>query len=227
LKDQLEIWIFTGCLDLIQIDDAGSGSLIGGTCIGLYYDKTNIFKFDFSPLSLYTPNNFRKKAYQDHVIDIFKNFSSTIGIPKDEPIEICQGYIFDKLRGYLTTHDYKWENTKIVGYLQRKVEHAFAQYAISLGLPESYISYTKFPFHFHKLLKWIYADYDKRKKLCKTGWKSWQKYGNLNIKESMGCINKKSFFCLKCGKKIKARSPIKILRFYSNKENIVFIHFDC
>jgi hypothetical protein len=212
---------------MIQIDDAGSGSLVGGTCIGLYYDKTNVTKFNFIPLDLYTPINFQKKAYQDRVIDIFINFCSVFDIPKDEPVEVCQGYFFDKLRGYLKAHGYTWKNTKIGGYLQNKVEKTFSEYAISLGLPESYISYTKFPFHFHKLLKWVYADYESRKKLCKTGWQSWQKYGRLPLEESIGCLIKKSFFCLKCGKKIKARSPIKILRFYSNKENIVFIHYDC
>ena len=147
---------------MIQIDDAGSGSLVGCTCIGLYYDKINVSKLILSHLICIHRLIF-KKAYQDRVIDIFINFCSVFDIPKDEPIEVCQGYFFDKLRGYLKAHDYTWKNTKISGYLQNKVEKTFSEYAISLGLPESYISYTKFPFHFHKLLKWVYADYDSRK----------------------------------------------------------------
>ena len=38
---------------MIQIDDAGSGSLIGGTCIGLYWVERNMYKYDFIPLDCY------------------------------------------------------------------------------------------------------------------------------------------------------------------------------
>ncbi|WP_422444200.1 hypothetical protein [Thermoanaerobacterium sp. DL9XJH110] len=212
---------------MVQIDDAGSGSLVGGTCIGLYYDKKRFFKFDFIPLSLYTPDNFKKKLYQKHVVKIIDNFFRELSIPCDEPIEVCRGYIFDDLRDYLTMKKYKWKNAKIEGVLQEKVEETFADYAVSLGLPQSYVSYTKYPFHFHKLLRWVYADYEKRKNLCKTGWKSWQKYGNLPVDIFDGYLYKGGYFCLKCGRKIDPESRVKILRFFSNKENLLYLHLEC
>lgn len=212
---------------MLQIDDAGSGSLIGGTCIGLYLPEHNIFKYDFIPLECYTPENFKQKKYQKYVVYIISNFFKELDIPLDEEIQLCQGYIFDFLREYLTLKGYRWNSVKIEGALQEKVEKAFENYAISLGLPQSYISYTKFPFHFHKLLRWVYADYDNRKRFCKSGWKSWQKYGNLPIKTSYGNMNLAGYFCLKCGKKIKAKSPIKTLEFISNKKNIIYIHQNC
>jgi hypothetical protein len=49
---------------MIQIDDAGSGSLVGGTCIGLYWTKYKKYKYDFIPLDCYTPENFKEKKYQ-------------------------------------------------------------------------------------------------------------------------------------------------------------------
>lgn len=94
-------------------------------------------------------------------------------------------------------------------------------------MPQNYILYTKYPFHFHKLLRWVYANYDHRKNLCKTGWKSWQKYGKLPIQVSHGKMVLTGYFCLKCGKKIKAQSPIKIFEFVSNKKNVLYIHEDC
>lgn len=212
---------------MIQIDDAGSGSLVGGTCIGLYWAEHNLFECGFVPLDCYTPVNFKKKVYQEYVINIISRFFKEMSIPKDEPVELCQGYIFDALREYFSSKKRKWKSVKIEGVLQEKVEKAFADYSVSLGLPESYISYTKYPFHFHKLLRWVYADYDHRKYLCKTGWKSWQEYGNLPIQISRGNMHTSAYFCLKCGKKIKARSPIKILEFVSNKKNILYIHQNC
>ena len=47
---------------MVQIDDAGSGSLIGGTCIGLYWPKYDIYKYDFVPLECYLPENFKLKV---------------------------------------------------------------------------------------------------------------------------------------------------------------------
>jgi len=212
---------------MVQIDDAGSGSLVGETCIGLYYDKTNSFKFNFIPLELYTPENFKKKLYQKYVIEIVKKEFTELNISKDEPIEVCQGYIFDALREFFVEHQYNWKNTKIQGLLQEKVEQTFSDYAVSLGLPQSYVTYTKFPFHFHKLLRWVYADFENRKKLCKTGWKSWQKYSNLPVSINSGFLDDQSFFCLKCGKKIASKSPVKILKFFSNKPNIIYLHKEC
>jgi hypothetical protein len=212
---------------MIQIDDAGSGSLVGGTCIGLFWLERNLYKCDFVPLDCYNPENFKNKLYQVYVVEIISRFFKELSVPEDEPIQLCQGYIFDALRDHLTFKNLTWKSVKIEGVLQEKVEKTFADYSVSLGLPQSYISYTKYPFHFHKLLRWVYADYDHRKILCKTGWKSWQKYGNLPILISNGNINTSGYFCLKCGKKIKARSPIKILEFFSNKKNILYIHQYC
>lgn len=212
---------------MVQIDDAGSGSLIGGTCIGIYFDKKNIFKYDLIPLRYYTPEYFKKKLYQEYVINIIVKLFSELSIDKDEPIEVCQGYVFDSLREYLSANNYFWKSVKIEGILQEKIENTFNEYAISLGLPESYINYTKYPFHFHKLLRWVYADHDKRKDLCKTGWRSWQKYKDLSINITQDKMNKTGYFCLKCGKKIRANSPIKILSFYSNKLNIIYLHDHC
>lgn len=212
---------------MVQIDDAGSGSLIGGTCIGLYWPKYDIYKYDFVPLECYLPENFKLKKYQKYVVHIVSSFFKDLGIPKNEEIHLCQGYIFDVLREYLTLNGYQWKSVKIEGILQEKVEKTFADYTVELGLPQSYISYTKYPFHFHKLLRWVYADYHNRKQFCKTGWKSWQKYGNLPIKIRYGSICRSGYFCLKCGKKIKAKSLIKILEFVSNKKNTIYIHQNC
>lgn len=212
---------------MVQIDDAGSGSLVGGTCIGLYYDKTNSFKFDFIPLTLYSPEKYKKKLYQQYVIDIVKKFFDELSIPKDEPIKVCQGYIFDDLREYFKQKKLNWTNTKIEGPLQDKVEKTFSNYAISLGLPSTYVKYTRYPFHFHKLLRWVYAEYSTRKNLCKTGWKSWQRYGYLKPETSYGSMVVPGYFCLRCGEKIKEKSPIKILKFTSNKPNILYLHKNC
>ncbi|NLK97583.1 MAG: hypothetical protein GX272_05800, partial [Epulopiscium sp.] len=48
---------------MIQIDDAGSGSLIGGTIIGIYRTDTGEYIDEVIPLKYYSKSNMKKKAY--------------------------------------------------------------------------------------------------------------------------------------------------------------------
>ena len=212
---------------MIQIDDAGSGSLIGGTCIGVMRAETGEFAFDIIPISLYQPDYFEKKIYLDEVVNIIEKSFKKLEVSRNEKVEVCRGYMFDKLRPWLRENQYQYINTSIEEPLQTKIEDTFSQYVIQLGLPEQYINYTKYPFHFHRLLRWVYADYDNRQPFCKTGWKSWQKYGNLQIEKKIGFLKHSRYKCLKCGESIRSESQIEILKYISNRPNIVYMHIDC
>jgi hypothetical protein len=212
---------------LILIDDSGSGSLIGGTIIGAMRAETNEFYYNIIPLKYYSPELFQKKIYLDQATQIVVELFNRLKVSKDEEILVCRGYMFDKVRRWLKDNSYKFTNTKIDEPLQTKIETAFENYAVSLGFPRRFISYTKYPFHFHRILRWVYADYDNRVHLCKTGWKSWQKYGALSIRFSYDKINKSKYICLKCNKKIENNSFVTILKFTSNRPQKIYLHRDC
>ncbi|WP_243109363.1 hypothetical protein [Anaerophilus nitritogenes] len=212
---------------LIQIDDSGSGSLIGGTCIGAMRRETKEYAYDIIPLHFYHDHAFEKKLYLNHVITIIKNLFHRLGVNKDEKIEVCRGYMFDELRLYLKEEGYHFYNTVIEDPLQSKIEKTFEEYTISLGLPREFLNYTKYPFHFHRLLRWVYADYENRSCLCKTGWKSWKKYGNLNLQIEESCLNHSKYKCLKCFEKIENNTNVKVLKYHSNKPNIIYLHMNC
>jgi len=76
-------------------------------------------------------------------------------------------------------------------------------YTMRLGVPEAYLKYTKYPFHFHKLLRWVFADYNNRISLCKTGWQSWAKYEGIQREVHDDVMKYSHIFCLKCGKHIR------------------------
>lgn len=212
---------------MIQIDDAGSGSLIGGTCIGIMRVETSEFYYDIVPLEFYQPDTFKDKAYQDYVIDIVKNAFEELEVRQDEPIQVCRGYMFDKLKSWLKLNSFNWESTKIEDPLQPVVENTFEDYAISLGLPSQYIRYTRYPFHFHRLLKWVYADYDKRHHLCKKGWDSWQKYGNVKREVFITKLSKSNYICLKCGTAITPGSRVKVIQYFTTRPNRIYMHEYC
>ncbi|MEW9123102.1 MAG: hypothetical protein AB2421_10360 [Thermotaleaceae bacterium] len=212
---------------MIQIDDAGSGSLVGGTCIGAMRKETGEYYYDIIPIELYQPKNFEKKIYLESVVSIAQSLFKKLDINKTEKIEVCRGYMFDRLRPWLRENQYDFMNTSIGEPLQTVVERTFSQYVIQLGLPPSYIHYTKYPFHFHRLLRWVYADYDNRKILCKRGWRSWEKYGALKVEKKAGSLNHSRYNCLRCGEPIMGNSPVEILKYISNKPNTIYLHCNC
>ncbi|MCG8538736.1 MAG: hypothetical protein MJA82_02200 [Clostridia bacterium] len=212
---------------MILIDDAGSGSLIGGTIIGIMRIETEEYLYDIIPLQYYSPELFQKKMYLDYVVKIVSNLFKRLNVTQDEDILICRGYMFDKLRIWTSNNGFKFNSTKIDEPLQSKIESSFEDYAIALGFPKRFISYTKYPFHFHRILQWVYADYDNRAKLCKRGWKSFGKYGSLQTEICFDKIKKSHYVCFKCNKKIKDDSPVKILKFTSNKPQKIYLHDDC
>ncbi|RKD34533.1 hypothetical protein [Thermohalobacter berrensis] len=212
---------------MIQIDDAGSGSLIGGTCIGAIRVETNEYYYEFIPIKFYSKENFKKKLYLDYVVVIIKRLFSKLNVKKNEQIEVCRGYMFDKLRKWFEQENFNYKSVKIGEPLQTKIEKTFEEYGISLGIPSPFIRYTKYPFHFHRILKWVYADYENRSKLCKTGWKSWDKYGNLPKEVSIDYIKKSNYICLKCGRPIENNSWVKKIKYTSNRPNTIYLHSIC
>lgn len=212
---------------MIQIDDAGSGSFVGGTCIGFYRPETNEYYFDIIPVELYDIENFKKKLYLDYVVDIAEKAFDALKVNQHETIEICRGYMFEKLKPWLTSNGYCWYVTQITGKIQEVVEKNFELYTVKLGLPLEYIKYTRYPFHFHKLLRWVLSDYENRINLCKVGWKSWQKLKDIPLTISYSKMEHANYCCLKCGKRIKKGSNIAVLQFYSNQLNYIYLHKGC
>jgi hypothetical protein len=212
---------------MIQIDDAGSGSLVGGTCIGAIRVETGEFYYEVIPVGLFDKENFKNKSYIYYATDIVKRSIENLKISSQELINICQGYIFEDSRNYLKKANYNFSKGKIDDPLQTIIEKTFENYTISLGLPKEFISYTKYPFHLHRILKWVYADYENRVPLCKTGWKSWSKYSSLKVDTYFDRVMKSNYTCLKCGKKIENNSPVKVMKFVIDKPNYVYLHKHC
>jgi hypothetical protein len=212
---------------MIQIDDAGSGSLLGGTIIGVLRVETGEYRYGTIPVELYKAEFFKEKKYLETVVDIIQDIFAVLKPEKNEKVYVCRGYMFDRLRVWLKENSYNWESSVIHDPLQAIVEKTFEDYAVSLGLPLEYIRYTKYPFHFHRLLKWVCADYESRKDLCKQGWNSWQKYGALEMKTYSGKAKNSNIFCLKCGNRLTEGSTIKIIQYVTNRLNRVYLHEYC
>lgn len=212
---------------MIQIDDAGSGSLVGGTAIGIIRIETNEYFCNIIPVKYFKSPNFENKKYEDYALNIIEKNLNQMNVSKDEPIEICQGYIFDKSRKYLKEKGYNIFSTKISEPLQSLIENSFIEYCVELGIPIEYLKYTKYPFHFHKMLRWVFADKKNRINLCKTAWKSFKQYHDTPLNIHYDYLLSGKYICLKCGKKIDVPSRIKVIEFTTNKKQFIYLHDNC
>lgn len=212
---------------MIQIDDAGSGSLVGGTVIGLLRVETDDYYYEVIPIKNFKSPYFEEKKYDEYSTKIIKRGLKKLSATKDEPIEICQGYMFSSAREYLKSSGYNFISGKIDEPLQSRIEETFMDYCVGLGIPLHYLDYTKYPFHFHRLLKWVFADFKPREKLCKTAWKSWKKHSTIDISSYKDYIYSGNYYCLKCGNEINVPCKIKTISYTTNKEHKIYIHDKC
>lgn len=212
---------------MIQIDDAGSGSLVGGTLIGIIRVEDLDYYKEIIPLNYYNLPQFQEKKYTESSVEIIKRGLKYLNVKIDEPIYICQGYMFDKARVYLKKQGYSVTSTRISEPLQSIIEEDFLDYIIGLGMPMDYLEYTKYPFHFHKLLKWVFSERDTRENLCKTGWKSWQKYKDIPLQTYRDYLVTGSYRCLKCGNNINTPCNIGVIKFTTNKDYFIYLHESC
>jgi hypothetical protein len=170
---------------------------------------------------------FQSKKYLTKCSQIVLSLLKQLDLQSGEEVEICQGYMFDHAREKLKKKGIVYRSAKIGEPLQSIIEETFQDYALSLGVPTQYVKYTKYPLHFHRILRWVYADYENRAHLCKTGWQSWKKYGGLDIDVRDDILYSGNYVCLKCGKGIKKGAKVKRLEYFSNCPNTIYLHSRC
>ncbi|MEF9951827.1 MAG: hypothetical protein RR840_00230 [Clostridium sp.] len=212
---------------MIQIDDAGSGSLVGGTIIGMIRVESGDYYQEVIPIKYFKSPYFEDKKYDEYSTKIIKRGLKELNVSLNEPIQICQGYMFNTARKYLKESGYNYESTKIDEPLQTIIEESFTDYCVGLGIPLNYLDYTKYPFHFHRMLKWVFADYKTREKLCKTAWRSWNKHKSIEKSYSTDHVYSGRYYCLKCGNQINVPSKIKVLKYLTDKEHTLYLHIAC
>ncbi len=78
---------------MIQIDDAGWGSFVGGVLIGAYRTETREFACNEILVTFILGEAFARKAYLEVSRDVARRVLEQLRVGKDEPIEICTGYI--------------------------------------------------------------------------------------------------------------------------------------
>ena len=157
----------------IEIDDSGTGDLIGSAFILFWRRETNELVKKEVPLELYQSSDFNLTT-KNYIRQLFVETFEEMKIPKTEEISLCTGSCFDKAREFLKEGEYNYKDAKIEGYLQDMVEQSYLTHIIEeYGVPENKVSVESGKKRFFALFHWITRDFPRRKYYVKSGFDKW------------------------------------------------------
>jgi len=161
----------------IVIDDAGSGDLLFGVVIGAYRKETGEFKYDVIDVKYFKPPRFKRKEYLKESSRIVLQLLKKLKVRRDEEIQICRGYIFDRSAEDLKKiyGEERIKRIKVLGEPQRYIETSYLDEVRNLGyepIREREEARAKNFFH---MLKWLKRNPEKIR-YAKTGWPRLSRY---------------------------------------------------
>jgi hypothetical protein len=179
---------------MIQIDDTGWGSLIGGVLVGVYRDESAEFTYGVVAPKFFQGEAFAAKAYiAEGGVQVAACFEH-LHVRADEKILCCTGYVLDGVCEWLAARGYKFERGKITGPLQGRIEGALQDYLAGLGFAVDYKTLTqadKKGLFWWKQVQWLKGGdvnatrpVPERVALCKTGWASFNTWANHPYREA-------------------------------------------
>ena len=166
---------------MIQIDESGWGSLLGGVSIGLYDTRTKKFLAKTIPIKYFQGKLFGKQKYLEQARKIVMNGLFAFSVPTN--IMICRGHILRGARNALRALPYEEFHItegEIGQPLQGLLEAHFAKHLKKAGVPDK--SGGAHCLSFDDQLNWV-KENPSRVKYVKTGWERWQeKYSKIVLK---------------------------------------------
>ncbi|MFX1504245.1 MAG: hypothetical protein ACFFDH_25015 [Promethearchaeota archaeon] len=159
----------------IEIDDAGTGDLVGDAFIGFRDTKNGKLIFKSVPVGLYNEDNKNDDRPKKHIVEIVKKALRALNHGKEDRILLCRGNCFDLVREYFEENNIYYEPAIIEGELQDAVEGRFVQHLRKLGVSSRNLSKESGIQRYFILFDWVSRDFPNRERFVKTGFPSWKK----------------------------------------------------
>ncbi|MHA1602316.1 MAG: hypothetical protein ACTSVU_08735 [Promethearchaeota archaeon] len=158
----------------IEIDDSGTGDILGPAFILFWRRETNILIKKEVPLEIYQKPEFNQLS-KEFIKELFIQAIEEMQITKTEDIHLCTGPCFDKAREYLKENEYNLFDAKIEGYLQDKVEQTYLDYLVNeYDFPLEKTSVQSGKERFFTQFHWLAKDFPRRQHYAKTGFTKWE-----------------------------------------------------
>ena len=159
----------------IEIDDSGTGDLVGDAFIGLLRRETDEIVFRALSVDLFKGDNWKNKMPYIMAVELVKEGLKELNFNKEtEKIELCRGNIFDRVRDYFDEEEIKYEPAIIDGKLQDAVEGKLVKHLRELGVRSKSLTIKAGAKRYWVLFNWLSYDFYKREKYVKSGFKKWK-----------------------------------------------------
>lgn len=158
----------------IEIDDSGTGDLVGDAFIGFHVVETGRIIFRSVPVGLYNEENLKENAPKKKILELVKNGLNDLQYQSGDEILLCSGDCFDLVREYFEEKGIEYKNSKIEGKLQDAVEGRFISHLRKLGVRSRRLSKKSGKRRYFILFNWVSVDFYNREKFVKTGFKRWR-----------------------------------------------------
>ncbi len=159
----------------IEIDDAGTGDLVGDAFIGFRDTVNGKIIFQSVPVGLYQKDNKDNDRPQKHILRGVIKALKILNHSKTDRILLCRGDCFNLVREYFNENDIYYEPAVIEGELQDAVEGRFIQHLRKLGVSSLRLTKESGAQRYFILFDWVCRDFPNRENFVKTGFPSWNK----------------------------------------------------
>ena len=159
----------------IEIDDSGTGDLVGDAFIGFYRKDMKKLIFKTLPVDLFKGENWENKMPLKKTVDLVKEGLEELKFDKKrEKVLLCRGNIFDNVRAYFIENGILYEDAIIEGKLQDAVERRLVNHLRNdLGIRSKKLTTKSGAKRYFVLFNWVSYDFYKREKYVKSGFKKW------------------------------------------------------
>jgi hypothetical protein len=159
----------------IEIDDAGTGDLVGDVFIGFRDTETKRIIFQSVPVGLYNEGNKDDDRPKKHIVEVVKKGLRALNHGKGDRILLCRGDCFDLVREYFNKNNIYYEPAIIEGVLQNAVEERYVQHLRKLGITSRNLTEESGAERYFISFNCVCRDFPNRERFVKTGFPSWKK----------------------------------------------------
>jgi hypothetical protein len=159
----------------IEIDDAGTGDLVGDAFIGLRDASTGKIIFQSVPVRLYNEENKSDDAPRKHIVKVIIKTLKLLNHNENDRILLCRGNCFDLVRQYFEENEIFYEPAIVEGELQDAVEGRFLQHLRRLGVKSRNLTMDSGIKRYFILFNWVCQNFPNRERYVKTGFPAWKK----------------------------------------------------
>ena len=159
----------------IEIDDAGTGDLVGDAFIGFRDTESGKIIFQSVPVGLYNEDNKDDERPKKHILKVVIKSLKKLKHGNGDRILLCRGNCFDLVREYFKENEIYYEPAIIEGELQNAVEGRYIEHLRKLGITYHNLTTESGAQRYFISFNWVCQDFPNRERFVKTGFPAWKK----------------------------------------------------